>query len=64
MASVTTVCMNQLLTKHNVTVWRGHVDSNCDHRIVHQFNQTVAERLFGHQYAHCPTVASCCLWVF
>ena len=41
--------VNQLLTKHGVSVRRGHV--NIHQVIVELFIRTLAERLFGHQYA-------------
>ena len=43
--------VNQLLAKHNVQVRRGRVDIHRDQGIVERFNRTLAERLFGHQYA-------------
>lgn len=43
--------VNQLLVKHNVNVRRGRVDVHRDQGIVERFNRTLAERLFGHQYA-------------
>ena len=43
--------VSQLLAKHNVEVRRGRVDVHRDQGIVERFNRTLAERLFGHQYA-------------
>lgn len=43
--------VNQLLAKHGVSVRRGRVDIHRDQGIVERFNRTLAERLFGHQYA-------------
>ena len=43
--------VNQLLAKHDVQVRRGRVDLHRDQAIVERFNRTLAERLFGHQYA-------------
>ena len=43
--------VSQLLAKHNVSIRRGRVDIHRDEGIVELFNQTLAERLFGHQYA-------------
>ena len=43
--------VNQLLGKHGVSVRRGRVDIHRDQGIVEHFNRTLAERLFGHQYA-------------
>lgn len=43
--------VNQLLVKHNVEVRRGRVDIHRDQAVVERFNRTLAERLFGHQYA-------------
>lgn len=43
--------VNQLFAKHNVKVRRGRVELHRDQAIVERFNRTLAERLFGHQYA-------------
>ena len=43
--------VSQLLAKHSVQVRRGRVDIHRDQGIVERFNRTLAERLFGHQYA-------------
>ena len=43
--------VSQLLAKHSVQVRRGRVDIHRDQGIVECFNRTLAERLFGHQYA-------------
>ena len=43
--------VSQLLAKHSVQVWRGRVDIHRDQGIVERWNWTLAERLFGHQYA-------------
>ena len=42
---------SQLLAKHSVQVRRGRVDIKRDQGIEERFNRTLAERLFGHQYA-------------
>ena len=42
---------SQLPAKHSVQVRRGRVDIHRDQGIVERFNRTLAERLFGHQYA-------------
>ena len=36
---------------HNVTIRRGHTALHRDQAIVERFNRTIAERLFGYQYA-------------
>ena len=41
----------QLLAKHGVQVRRGRVDVHRYQGIVERLNRTLAERLFGHQYA-------------
>ncbi|MEW7976220.1 MAG: DDE-type integrase/transposase/recombinase, partial [Candidatus Sedimenticola endophacoides] len=43
--------VSQLLSKHSVKVRRGRVDIHRDQGIVERWNRTLAERLFGHQYA-------------
>jgi len=43
--------VNQLLAKHGTEVRRGRVDVHREQGIVERFNRTLAERLFGHQYA-------------
>ncbi|MEW8525348.1 MAG: DDE-type integrase/transposase/recombinase [Candidatus Thiodiazotropha endolucinida] len=43
--------VSQLLAKHRVEVRRGRVDIHRDQGIVERWNRTLAERLFGHQYA-------------
>ena len=43
--------VSQLLAKHSVQVRRGRVNIHRDQGIVERFNRTVAEHLFGHQYA-------------
>ena len=40
-----------LLARHNTEVRRGRVDIHRDQAIVERFNRTLAERLFGYQYA-------------
>ncbi|MEW8688954.1 MAG: DDE-type integrase/transposase/recombinase, partial [Candidatus Thiodiazotropha sp.] len=43
--------VSQLLAKYSVQVRRGRVDIHRDKSIVERFNRTLAERLFGYQYA-------------
>ena len=43
--------VSQLLAKHSVEVRRGRVDVHRDQGILERINRTLAERLFGHQYA-------------
>ena len=44
-------CASQLLAKHSVQARRGRVDIHRDQGILEHFNRTLAERLFGQQYA-------------
>ena len=44
-------CVSQLLAKHSVPVRRGRVDIHRDQGTVERLNRTLAERLFGYQYA-------------
>jgi len=39
------------MDKHKMYIRRGHIDIHHDQAIVERFNCTLAERLFGHQYA-------------
>ena len=43
--------VSQLLAKHGVEVRCGRVDIHRDQGVVERWNSTLAERLFGHQYA-------------
>ena len=43
--------VNTLLAKHNTKIRRGRVNIHRDQGIVERWNRTLAERLFGHQYA-------------
>ena len=43
--------VSQLLAKHSVQVRRGRMDIHRDQGIMERFNRTLAESLFGHQYA-------------
>ena len=43
--------VSQVLAKHGVEVRRGRVDIHRDQGVGERFNRTLAERLFGHQYA-------------
>ncbi len=40
-----------LMKKHSVKIRRGHTEIHRDQAIVERFNRTLAERLFGYQYA-------------
>ena len=43
--------VSQLLAKHGTQIRRGRVDIHRDQGVAERFNRTLAERLFGHQYA-------------
>jgi len=43
--------VTQEMDKHKTYIRRGRVDIHRDQAIVERFNCTLAERLFGHQYA-------------
>ena len=43
--------VSSLMKRHNVTIRRGHTEIHRDQAIVERFNRTLAERLFGYQYA-------------
>ena len=43
--------VNKIMGEHNVTIRRGRTEIHRDQPIVERFNRTLAERLFGHQYA-------------
>ena len=58
--------VSQLLAKHFVQVRRGRVDIHRDQGIIKRFNRTLAESLFGHQYAQEMRLSSgerCTEWV-
>ena len=41
----------QLMAKHNVSIRRARKEIHRDQALVERFNRTLAERLFGYQYA-------------
>ena len=43
--------VTQLMAKHNVRIRRGQPEINRHQGVVERFNRTLAERLFGYQYA-------------
>jgi hypothetical protein len=43
--------VNEVMKKHNVSIRRGEPGQHRAQAIVERFNRTLAERLFGHQYA-------------
>lgn len=43
--------VSQLMAKHSVRIRRGHTEIHRDQGVVERFNRTLAERLFGYQYA-------------
>ena len=56
--------LTQLMAKHNVSIRRGRKEIHRDQALVERFNATLAERLFGYQYAKELDVARCYLWLF
>ena len=43
--------VSQLMAKHSVKIRRGRTEIHRDQGVVERFNRTLAERLFGYQYA-------------
>ena len=43
--------VTKIMSEHNVTIRRGRPNIHRDQAIVERFNRTLAERLFGYQYA-------------
>ena len=43
--------VTQLMAKHNVSIRRGREEIHRDQALVERLNRTLAERLFGYQYA-------------
>ena len=43
--------VSQRMAKHNVKIRRGRTEIHRDQKVVQRFNRTLAERLFGYQYA-------------
>ena len=43
--------VTKMANEHNVSIHRGRTEIHRDQAIVERFNCTLAERLFGHQYA-------------
>ena len=43
--------VTQLMDKHSVRIRRGRTEIHRDQGVVERFNRTLAERLFGYQYA-------------
>ena len=43
--------VTKMANEHNVTIRRGRPNIHRDQAIVERFNRTLAERLFGYQYA-------------
>ena len=46
--------VTQLMAKHNVSIRRGRKEIHRDQALGERFNRTLAERLFGYQYAKEP----------
>ena len=43
--------VTQLMAEHNVSIRQGRKEIHRDQALVERFNRTLAERLFGYQYA-------------
>ena len=43
--------VTKLMAKHNESIRRGRKEIHRDQALVERFNRTLAERLFGYQYA-------------
>ena len=43
--------VTQLIDKHSVRIRRGRTEIHRDQGVVERFDRTLAERLFGYQYA-------------
>jgi len=44
-------CATKEMDSHKTYIYRGRAEIHRDQAIVERFNRTLAERLFGHQYA-------------
>ena len=43
--------VSKVMERHRTAIRRGHVEVHLDQTIVERFKRTLAEQLFGHQYA-------------
>ena len=51
--------VTKVMSEHNVTIRRGRPNIHRDQAIVERFNRTLAEKLFGYQYAVEMNIPSC-----